>query len=77
MIRLADIQGLDLDAALELVGQIVQQGAGSPTADGTDDIPAFLQKLGGHGVAETTGGSNEQNGLGQTGHPWFVQREPI
>ena len=55
LIRLADVQDLDLDAAWMLVRQIVQHRSGAATSDGADDVPPFLQELGGHGVAETAG----------------------
>jgi hypothetical protein len=60
LIRLADIESLDLHAALERVRKVVQQGSHA-AADRADDVPSPLQKLGGHGVAETAGCANEQD----------------
>ena len=52
LIRLGYVEGLDFDAAIMFVCQIVQLGSGT-AAYRTNDVPPLLQKLGGHGEAKT------------------------
>ena len=53
LIRLVDVEHLDLDPAGVGVGKLVQLRARRPT-HGADDVPAARQELGGDGVPEAT-----------------------
>jgi hypothetical protein len=71
-----DVQDLDVETAVAGVAQVVQRGVRGPSPDGADDVPAVLEELGGHGVAEAreaptirTVGAESGGGAGGTGVP--------
>jgi len=58
--RLVDVEGLDLDAARMRICKVVQRGSGV-ALHRTHDGPPPLQKLGRHGEAKATRGSDEED----------------
>src|SRR5579862_3061408 len=66
MVRLADVQDLDLDPTFILVREILEHrsAAAAAASDRADDVPSFLQEFRGHGVAETARGADEKDCLG-------------
>ena len=64
MVRLADVQDLDLDPTFILVREILEHRSAAAASDRADDVPSFLQEFRGHGVAETARGADEKDCLG-------------